>query len=130
MRLHLFLRPIVLVLILAVSGMAADLPNDSETAVSKRLWIASMMASIAATSFDAATSWGKVEGNTLLASRNGTFGPKGLTVKIGLETALVLPQLWLRKHKELRSAFTLGNFGEAAVFSGAAVHNLRIPASG
>jgi hypothetical protein len=91
-----------------------------------RLWIASIFAAVGGTGLDAATSWGKLEGNSLLASSNGTFGAKGLGIKAGLAAAVIIPQICLRKHKELKGVFALGNFGEAGIFAGTAVHNLQV----
>jgi hypothetical protein len=48
---------------------------------------------------------------------------------VGLAAAVIVPQICFRKHKELRSAFVIGNFGEAAIFSAAAIHNLNIRAA-
>ena len=95
-----------------------------------RLWIVSMFAAATASGLDAATSWGKTEGNPLLASSNRTFGPKGVSIKAGILTAVLLPQILLRKHDDLKGIFTMGNLVDAAIFSGTAVHNLGIrPAS-
>ncbi len=94
--------------------------------IMKGLWISSVVAAIAGTSFDAASSWGKLESNGLLASSNGTFGAKGLSIKAGVAAGVIVPQILLRKHKELRTAFIIGNFGEGAIFSAAAIHNLGI----
>ena len=91
-----------------------------------RLWIASMMAAVAGTSFDAATSWGKYEGNGFLASADGRFGAKGVSLKAGLAAAVFMPQIALRRHKELRVPFIVGNFAQAALFGGVAVHNLGV----
>ena len=93
----------------------------------RHVWIASMAAAVTATSLDAASSWGKLESNSLLAGKNGTFGAKGVGIKAALAAGIVIPQLCLRKHKGLRSAFIAGNLGEAGLFSVAAVHNLGIP---
>ncbi len=93
----------------------------------RQLWIASVAAAITATSLDAATSWGKLESNSLLAGKNGTFGAKGVGIKAALVAGLVIPQVCLRRHKELRGVFSAGNLGEAGLFSVAAVHNLRVP---
>jgi hypothetical protein len=100
--------------------------EDRHDRMMKRLWITSMAAAVAGTSLDAASSWGKMESNSLLASSNGTFGAKGLGIKVGIAAAVIIPQICLRKHKELRGAFAIGNFGEAAIFSAAAIHNLNI----
>lgn len=103
--------------------------SDRHDKLMNRVWIGSMFAAIAATSADAATSWGKREGNGLLASSDGTFGTRGLSIKMGLAAAAIMPQILFRKHKDLKGAFAIGNFGEAAIFTGVAVHNLGIPAA-
>jgi ribose/xylose/arabinose/galactoside ABC-type transport system permease subunit len=94
-----------------------------------RIWIASLVAMAAASGMDAASSWRKQEGNSLLASPDGTFGAKGMSIKVGIAAGVVLPQVLLRKHKNLKSRFAIGNFAEAAVFSGIAIHNMGIPAN-
>lgn len=94
--------------------------------VMNRLWIASIFAAAGSTALDAATSWGKTEKNSLLASPDGTFGAKGLSIKAGLAAAVLIPQICLRKHKDLKGAFALGNFAEAGIFAGTAVHNLQV----
>lgn len=92
-----------------------------------RIWIASMISLVAASGFDAGTSWGKYESNGLLASSDGTFGAKGLSIKAGVAAAIIVPQVLLRKHKDLHGKFAVGNFGGAAIFTGVAIHNLGIP---
>jgi hypothetical protein len=105
--------------------------EDRHERMMNRLWITSLVAVAAATSVDAGTSWGKLEGNSFLASSNGTFGAKGLGIKMGVAGAVIVPQICFRKHKELRSFLIIGNFGEASIFSAAAAHNLTIrPAYG
>ena len=94
----------------------------------KYLWIASIFAMAAGTGADAATSWHKRESNGLLASSDGNFGAKGLGIKAGLAGGLLLPQILFRKHTDLRTAFTIGNFAQAGIFTGMAVHNLGIAA--
>lgn len=94
-----------------------------------RIWIASMLAMVAASSLDAGTSWGKEEANGLLASPDGTFGARGVSIKAGAAAAIIVPQILFRRHKELRARFAVGNFAGAAVFTGVAIHNLGIPAA-
>ncbi len=103
--------------------------KDRDTRM-KRLWIGSMAAMLGATSMDAATSWGKREGNGLLASSDGNFGMRGASIKFGMAAAVIIPQVLLRKHVSLRSKFMLGNFIEAGIFTGVSIHNLGVPASG
>ena len=92
----------------------------------KYLWIASIFAMAAGTGADAATSWHKRESNGLLASSDGTFGAKGLAIKAGLAGGLLVPQILFRKHTDLRTAFTIGNFAQAGIFTGVAIHNAGI----
>ena len=75
---------------------------------------------------DAATSWGRHEGNGLLAQSDGSFGPRGVGIKVGVAAASLVPQIVFRKHKELRIPFTVGNFAEAGIFAGTAIHNLNV----
>jgi hypothetical protein len=94
----------------------------------KAIWIASILAMVAGTGADAASSWHKRESNGLLASSNGTFGAKGLGIKAGIAAGVLTPQIVFRKHKDLRLVFAIGNFAEAGVFTAAAIHNLNIAA--
>jgi hypothetical protein len=100
--------------------------HDDRDKVANRVWLASAFALGAASGFDAATSWGKREGNPLLASSNGDFGAKGLAIKSGITAALIIPQIWLHKHREYRTTLTVVNFANAALFSGVAIHNMGI----
>ncbi|MBV8897791.1 MAG: hypothetical protein JO051_14865 [Acidobacteriaceae bacterium] len=102
--------------------------DERHDRIMDRWWIASMVAAVAGTGFDAATSWGKMEGNSLLASSNGTFGGRAIALKAALTAGVIIPQICFhKKRKEYRTAFITGNFAEAAIFSAVAVHNLRIP---
>lgn len=100
--------------------------DDSHARFANRLWITSMVAAIAGTSFDAASSWGQPERNGLLASSDGTFRAKGLSIKAAFAAAVVIPQICLRKRTELKEAFAAGNFIEAAAFTGVSIHNLQV----
>lgn len=111
----------------AVSSVSIANVDDRHDRLMNRLWITSIVAAVAGTSLDAASSWGKVESNSLLASSNGTFGGRGVAIKAGLTAAVIIPQICLRKRKEYRTVFTIGNFAEASVFTVAAVHNMSIP---
>ncbi len=99
---------------------------DSHARLANRLWIASMVSAVAGTSFDAASSWGQPERNGLLASSDGRFGARGLSIKAAFAAAVIVPQICLRKHSELKGLFAAGNFAEAAAFTGVAVHNLHV----
>ncbi len=103
--------------------------EDRHDRTMNRIWVASMFAMAAATGMDAGTSWGKREGNSFLASPDGTFGAKGMSIKAGVAAGVILPQVLLRHHKYLKSKFAIGNFAEAALFGGVAIHNMGIAAS-
>jgi hypothetical protein len=92
----------------------------------RRLWIASIAAMTVGTAADAITSWHKRESNSLLASSDGTFGAKGVTIKAGIASAVLVPQILFRKHRDWYLPFTAGNFVEAGIFAGAAVHNVNV----
>ena len=102
--------------------------DDKHSKTLNHLWIASMLAMAAASGMDAGTSWGKLEGNSLLASPDGRFGAKGVSIKVGIAAGVIIPQILLRRHRELRMPFSLGNFAQAAIFGGIAIHNLGVAA--
>lgn len=102
--------------------------QGNHTKLLNTVWIASMFAAVGASTLDAVTSWGKMEGNPLLASSNGTFGVKGATIKAGIASAVIVPQILLRKHREMKAMFASADLGEAAIFSGVAVHNMGVRA--
>jgi hypothetical protein len=105
------------------SSRIASVSDDQRSVT---LWKISMATMLAATAFDAASSWGKSEQNPLLASSNGTFGAKGLAIKGSLAGVSLVPQLIFRNNKELRKIFTIINFGDTAMFTAIGAHNLGI----
>jgi len=104
----------------------ASVPEKHESRT-HRLWVGSMFALAGGSAFDAATSWGKYEKNSLLASQDGTFGAKGLGLKVGLAAAIITPQILLRNHPGIQAKFTFVNFASAGAFSAIAVHNMSVP---
>jgi hypothetical protein len=105
--------------------LTADVPDRHAKRI-KVLWIASIAAMAVGTSADMASSWHKREANGLLASPDGVFGAKGIGIKLGIGAGVLLPQILFHKHKDLRRAFTVGNFAEAGLFTGTAIHNLGV----
>ncbi len=99
---------------------------DARPGAGQRLWIGSICAMVAASAFDAASSWGKQEANPLLASPDRTFGGRGLAIKAAIAGAVLLPQILLHKHKRFRKTFIVANFADAAVFTAVSIHNLGI----
>jgi len=92
----------------------------------RAVWITSILAMTAGTAADAASSWHKRESNSFLASSNGTFGAKGAGIKAGIALGVIAPQIIFRKRRDWHTAFAVGNFVEAGVFTGAAIHNLQV----
>ncbi len=91
-----------------------------------RIWVGSMLAMAVASGFDAGSSWGKHEGNAFLASSDGTFGAKGLSLKAGITAGTILPQILLRHHQDFKGKFAILNFAAAGVFTGVGIHNLEV----
>jgi hypothetical protein len=100
--------------------------NPRRESAKRTLWYVTIAAAVGATAFDSASSWHKHEFNPLLASNNGTFGGRAVGIKVGAAAVTLLPQFLLRKHKDLRKGFILGNLAETAIYSGGAIHNLNI----
>jgi hypothetical protein len=109
----------------AINPTAIDVQEQRHDRIVNRVWIGSLVGVLAATGMDAATSLGKDEGNAFLAS-NGRFGAKGISIKAGLAAGTVITEVLSRKHKDMRTKFAIFNFGEAALFSAVAVHNLGV----
>jgi hypothetical protein len=92
-----------------------------------KLWVISCVALIAATSFDAASSWGKYEGNPLLRSSDGRFGAKGLMIKSAVAGGSLAPQILLRKRRKMERVLTIANFVQAGWYMGVGIHNIGVP---
>ena len=96
----------------------------------KKLWQVSLASLALANVIDVQSSWGKHELNGPLAGTDGTFGIRGAVIKSGFQGGLVsLEMLWTRRHpnRTLSRFLTVVNFGAAAVISGTAIHNYRVP---
>lgn len=94
----------------------------------RKLWYASVAALTAASAVDAHSSWNKCcEANRLLASSNGRFGGRAVSIKAGALGANLLVQHWLAKKSPLASkVLSFVNFGGAALLTSVAVRNYGI----
>jgi hypothetical protein len=90
------------------------------------LWLTSIAAMTAGTAADAYSSWHKQESNGILASSNGTFGAKGVALKAGIASGVLIPQIIFRHRRDWHLAFAVSNFAEAGIFAGATAHNLAV----
>ncbi len=117
---------ITLLTLVAVASSFGQSSQQEQTHA-RRLWISSVVAIAGASAFDAGTSWGKMEGNGFLASSNGTFGMKGVSIKAAIAAAVLIPQVVVgRHHPQLWRRFTVGNFAEAGMYGAIGAHNTTI----
>ena len=106
--------------LLAVLG-AALLAAPSRAADLYRISILTTIGSGAA---DAATSWGAIERNRLLAGPDDTFRYRGLALKAGLTTGtLCATRAMSRKHRRWA---TVINFAATGLYTYASIHNARL----
>lgn len=106
-----------LLLLLLRPAFAQEHPN--------RALFVSIAAMNAASAAEAYTSWHRPEANGILA-HNGQFGPKGVSIKAGTLIGIALMEYKMRKHREMRRPFVVGNFANTGVSSWAAIHNWRL----
>jgi hypothetical protein len=93
-----------------------------------RLWVASCIALVAATSADMASSWGRNEANPMLRSADGRFGARGASIKLAMTGAMIVPQyLVMKRAPGSQRVFTIANFLQAGVYTGVAVRNYGVP---
>lgn len=93
----------------------------------EKLWRISALALVASSAFDAASSYGKYEGNSFLQSADGSFGMKGIAIKSSLAVSVLAVEQLLRKRYGHSRAFAIANFFQAGVTAGVAARNLTIP---
>lgn len=92
-----------------------------QTGSGQHAYRASVAAVSACASLDAASSWGRVELNPVLAGRDQRFGGRGIAIKAGITGAWLGAQ-WLTRRRD-RRAWTVGNVAIAASWCGAAGWN-------
>jgi hypothetical protein len=115
------------------TACAADLPvshlsiEETTRASALKSWKISLAPLIGSQALDAASSYGMRELNPVLASPNGGFEMKGVSIKLGVTAAAVgIEYLIVRKFP--RSARTISklNWTTGIVTTGFAVHNYAI----
>lgn len=119
----------ILLVFLAVSAQAEAASNKW-----RKVWKVSLVVMASANFADAASSYGHIETNPILASANGRFGNKALALKGGIGTGVVVVAEILIRHKMIRTeserlkvdkAAAIVNFAVAGGFSAAAIHNRK-----
>lgn len=93
----------------------------------RALWMASMAALAAANMADAQSSWGKEEGNRVLAGGGGRFGAKGAALKGGINAVWIVGQVMALRRNPAHRTITIVNFTAASVFGALAYRNRSIP---
>lgn len=92
----------------------------------KVLWRWSAVALVASSGFDAASSYGKREANTMLQSPDGTFGGRGVAIKVGIAATTLGVEYLLRRKVGHSKIFALANFFQAGITTGVAARNLGV----
>src|ERR1039458_6053357 len=123
----------ILSITVLMSAAGADLPAmhesmaDTTRSVSLKSWKISLAPLVASQALDAASSYGMRELNPLLASPNGGFEMKAVSIKLGVTGALVGAE-YLIVRKSPRSARVISklNWTSGIVTTGFAVHNYAI----
>lgn len=102
--------------------------EDAPQRHTSRVWVASCIALVAATSADMASSWGRNEANPMLRSADGTFGARGVSLKLAMAGAMIVPQYFIAKRAPgTQRLFTIANFIQAGMYTGVAVRNYGVP---
>ncbi|HVO96442.1 MAG TPA: hypothetical protein VMT15_00155 [Bryobacteraceae bacterium] len=114
-------------------GRAGDLPSthrsieDTACGAALKSWKISLAPMVASQTLDAASSYGMRELNPLLASSNGGFEAKALSIKLGVAaTAVGVEYLIVRKHSGAARTLARLNWTTGIVTTGFAVHNFAI----
>jgi hypothetical protein len=98
--------------------------------ISKRLWQISLAGVAAANVFDVHSSCGKHELNGALAGANGSFGARGVALKLSMQAGMVAVERLLLGHRPTGRAYraaAMANFIAASVIGGVAARNYGIP---
>lgn len=98
-----------------------------EATPQQRAWKRSLIALAASQSLDAVSSYGMRELNPLMASPDGRFGAKAVSIKAGATAAIVLAEhLIVQKHPAAARLFSHMNWSNAVLTTAVAAHNFAI----
>ena len=93
----------------------------------RRAWKRSLLAVAASQALDVASSYGLRELNPLLASSDGRFGGKAMSIKLGATGAIVaLEYVLVKKYPKSARIFSKLNWASSVVTTGFAIHNYAI----
>ncbi len=116
-------KGIVVILVVVLSSPL--LAQDSRQPQSKRMWLLSAVALVAANVLDARSSMGRQELNPLLRNSRGEFAAgRGIAVKsAAIGGALAVQAIAMRRRPELRRTSSIVNFVSAGAVATIAVRN-------
>lgn len=93
----------------------------------RKIWKASLIALTTSSAVDAASSWGGLEANPMLAGRSGRFGRRAVAIKVSIAGAVALSQaLIVLRHPAAAPYAASVNLGASGLFTWAAIHNTRV----
>jgi hypothetical protein len=125
---------ISMLLISVFAACAADSPDAALPAAREsveqsalKAWKISLLPLVGSQALDAASSYGMRELNPLLASSNGGFEMKAVSIKLGATAAIVgIEYLIVRKYPRSTRVISKLNWTTGIVTTGFAVHNFAI----
>jgi len=93
----------------------------------RQAWKLSLMGVAASQSLDIVSSYGMRELNPMLASSDGSFGGKAVSIKIGATGAVIaLEYVLLKKYPKTARIFSKLNWASSVVTTSFAIHNYAI----
>jgi hypothetical protein len=115
--------------VLMLFGDLAPCQAAEPRKASRRLWVASVAALVAASALDIASSRNGIEANPLMRSQNGTFSmTRGVLLKSGFSTGIIVSGLLVSRHSpSAAKQLAIFNFGTAAALTGLSVRNWKMP---
>lgn len=105
---------------------ASPLPSTSTAGWPWKVHLADTLIHGAATSLDAASSWGRMEANPILRSADGRFGAQGLSIKLGIFAGMELAKWKLARRYPRSKLVRAISLAPAAAFGGVAARNWRV----
>ncbi len=100
----------ILAVVLALSSvnvLAQDRPAAPKSGSSKLYWT-SVVFSAAGTAFDTGTSWGRLELNPIMRSRDGRFGARAVGLKVVVPVGIVVVQRrFFKRHQKAMAVANL-----------------------
>jgi hypothetical protein len=124
------MRIFICLFILCTAAFSETLPEFrvAPPVPGARIWKASLVTLAVANALDSQSSWGKCEGNALLADSSGRFGFRAAGMKSAMLLGLtVVEHLTGRRNPKLYRYFSAVNFSVGGGMMVVAAHNYHIP---